>query len=148
MAKLTREELKAATERKVLGEDAWITLEGDASEPKIRIRVDYPTQGQAAQIDRLERALAFAPGVLQDFEHPDLYFMRAAIKEVRNLTVDGDPYPAKLGRDNLAEREIVDLLVALGLYNEALTRTRLKLYVGLEDKKKSSSSASSSPAAN
>lgn len=161
MAKITKQEIQDIRDivgRKALGEETWIKLESDEprkletetveqyekrklSEPRMEIRIDYPTQAQHTQMRRLERIFQFSAGLDAAVEHPDEYFLRCVIKGVKNLDVDGEPYKIEFDR-GMVKREdggFIDILRALFVCDEAIWRSQMKLYFSDLEKKKQSS---------
>lgn len=126
---------KEQIERKTLSEDCWIDL------GEFEIKVDYPTYSQTTELRRLT-ILWEAQRANEDTEHFLGYYLRSTLKGVKGLVANGKELTVEIER-GLAKNfagdkplDIVATFLALGLLEIAVVRTRERLEMSGEDKKK------------
>lgn len=141
--KITRDQVTERLAKPPLGEEAWITLENDPSERKAELRVDHLTRKQMRQYRRLEQFVYVDD---EKWEHPDEYLLRACVKETRNIDVDGEPVKLNFIGGTIAHEpcDLIAVLEATGLFQEALSKARILVLLTESEKKKLSSLLSSS----
>jgi len=124
---------------KVLSENCWVDLPDGVS-----LRVDYMTDSMESELRRINRLWIFSHST----EHPDDFYLRAVVKEVKGINYEGEPYKVKLERGLVVDEEnrptLPQILKAGRLYDVAILRVRSVLEFSAFDKKKLHSQSNSS----
>jgi hypothetical protein len=131
---------KQQIERKPLGEDCWIDLPGD-----VRLRIDYMTEAQDSQLRKLNLMWQFNVQT-EKLEYADDYMIRATVKEVQGLTIEGEPFKLnivhgmierpKIEKEEDRLKDFVSILKAASLYEATVMSINMRLAMSGTDKKK------------
>ena len=128
---LTKEQI----EKKTLSGECWIKVSD------FELRIDYPTRNQDAEYRRLKSYWDLGMG--GESEHFMNYYIRSTVKAVRGLTIEGqDVELESIGglamnlKSNSVSVDLIEVLLGLGKWEDALVSIRERLSVTNLDKKK------------